>query len=117
MFKGAFDIRLISAARAPTSLATTRHVVLAAATSLITVRACGSPRPKYSAAFSARSIEHVPSSRSIFVVRMRAFRIRQGGIEIIGGRQRPTGSAQPEKAVVAPVIVDVRDQHIEHHSP
>jgi hypothetical protein len=39
------------------------------ATSLMTARAAAMPRPKYPEATSRRSIEQVPSSRSIFVVR------------------------------------------------
>lgn len=42
----ALAIRVISADRAPTSLATVRHVDVAAATSLMIPRACGSPRAK-----------------------------------------------------------------------
>lgn len=65
----ALDMRVISVGRAPTSFAVSRQVAVMTATSLMTARAAAMPRPKYPEAASRRSIEQVPSSRSIFVVR------------------------------------------------
>jgi preprotein translocase subunit SecA len=56
------------------SFAVSRHVAVTAATSLMMARAAARPRPKYSEAASRRSIEQVPSSRSMFVVSTRALR-------------------------------------------
>src|SRR5258708_13384946 len=70
----ALDIRSISADRAPTFLATVRHFEVAKATSLIMVLAAGRFRSKYPDAFSRRSREHVPSSRSTLFVSSPSFR-------------------------------------------
>ena len=52
-------------------------------------------------------------------VRRQHTRLEIGGhrIEVIGGRERPPGLAEPEKAVVAQMIVDIGDQHIEGDAP
>src|SRR6266404_5398781 len=70
----ALAMRLISAARAPASLAVTRQVAVTAATSLMITRAWASESPKKPAADSSKSTEQVHSSRSMFVVRTRALR-------------------------------------------
>jgi hypothetical protein len=70
----ALAMRLISTERAPTDLAVARQVAVAAATSLMVARACGRLSPKNPDAASSKSIEQVPSSRSMFVVSTRALR-------------------------------------------
>jgi hypothetical protein len=68
----ALAMRVISAALAPASFAVSCQVAVTLATSLMIARAVGNLKPKYSAASSRRSIEQVPSSRLMFVVRTRA---------------------------------------------
>ena len=41
------------------------------------------------------------------------FEIGRYGIEVVGRGERPSRFAQPEEAVVAQVIVDIRDQDVE----
>lgn len=38
-------------------------------------------------------------------------------IEIIGRREPPSGLAEPKETVIAQVIVDIGNQHIEDHAP
>jgi hypothetical protein len=83
----ALAMRAISARLQPTSSATACHVWVTSATSRIVARACFSDKPKNSAAFSRRPAEHIPSSRSMLVVKMRALtsnrRARAPGIRLL----------------------------------
>lgn len=44
------------------------------------------------------------------------FQVSWDGIEVIGRRQAPAGRAVAEKAVIAQMVIGVRDQDREHHA-